>query len=128
MAMPKKRILVVDDVEDIRDALASVLIDCNYDTFSASNSLEAMEVLQTSQIDMVITDILMPVMDGIELVKNAQQGYPNLKFIIMSGGGRHLGIENDYIGMSKELTGISCVLKKPIQVDELLMTIEELFS
>ena len=41
--MPKKRILVVDDVEDIRDALASVLIDCNYDTFSASNSLEAME-------------------------------------------------------------------------------------
>lgn len=130
MTTDKKKILVVDDVDDVRDALVSVLEDFDYQIFAASNGQEALDTLQNEAIDLMITDILMPQMDGLELVTAAQKECPGLKIILMSGGGRFIGSEGgyDYLGKSKKLTGVPHVIKKPVKAEELMSTIEEVLA
>ena len=77
---------------------------------------------------MLISDILMPNMDGIELVSKAAQKYPSLKFILISGGGRQLSSEYDYLDAAKKITNIKHVLKKPFPPSELIALIDELLE
>ncbi len=66
-------ILVVDDEEDIRDVLEIALKDIGYTVFLAENGEKAFEIFKSERPDIVITDIKMPVMDGIELLKRIKQ-------------------------------------------------------
>ena len=63
----KSQILVVDDDVDIRSILIDQLSVCNFNFFEANNGKEALEIISKHEIDLVITDIKMPVMDGITL-------------------------------------------------------------
>ena len=60
------RILVVDDEEDIREALTEILEDEGHDVFEAENGLEVMAMAVSARIDLILLDITMPEMDGIE--------------------------------------------------------------
>lgn len=124
----QKNILVVDDAEDIREVLKQILQYEGYDVITASNGKTAMEAIDGKRIDLVVTDILMPEMDGMELVNKIKESTPETMFILMSAGGRLPMEEYDYLEVAKKLTGASVVLKKPFEPTELIDRVDAFFA
>jgi CheY-like chemotaxis protein len=122
-----RQILVVDDFEDVRESLAEVLEDSGNQVITAANGLEAMDAIKHQQINLVISDILMPEMDGLELITETRKLFPDMKFILISGGSRY-NEDFDYLEMSKNLTGIETLLKKPFETETLLNMVDELLA
>lgn len=124
----KKNILVVDDFDDVRKSLVDILEDEGYSTTQASNGLQALEILSEKQIDLLVVDILMPEMGGIELASEVRKNYPEKRMILISGGGRriHKGSATDHLSMATKVTGINDVLKKPFKPKEIFDLIEQL--
>jgi len=127
MSITGKNILVVDDFQDIRESLSEIFEDAGCQVASAENGLKAIKVLKQQPIDLIVSDILMPEMDGLELVKATRDTHPDMKFILISGGGLH-NEDFNYLEMSKLLTGISTVLSKPFKPEVLLNMTEELLT
>lgn len=127
-----KQILVVDDVDGVRQELALLLEEEGYHVFQAVNGREALEILKNNQCDLMVTDILMPDMDGIELVQAMEKAMPDMPVIAISGGGGHSGYGNgsdfDYLKMLKELTHVDEILKKPFTNEELLALVRPLLA
>lgn len=119
-----KHILVVDDIAEVREGLYQILTDEGYQVSISENGMKALKQLQKTSVDLVITDILMPEMDGMELVKQARNLHPEMQFILISGGGRQLGTDYDYLEVTKRLTGVAHLLKKPFRPDELVDMVE----
>jgi CheY-like chemotaxis protein len=82
---PPYRLLVVDDEEAIRELTSTVLADDGYEILMAEDGVHALELLPRFRPDLVITDLQMPRMSGIELVKIMRQRFPHLPVIILSG-------------------------------------------
>ncbi len=80
-----KKVLLVDDEDLLRKVLVMQLKGLGYEVGSAANGREALQQLQTGNFDLVITDVTMPLMGGIELVENMRTGGINLPVIFMSG-------------------------------------------
>ena len=81
----KKSILIVDDDEYFRRSVVRIAKVAKYHTIEASNGKEAVNLLGTEKIDLIISDIRMPQMHGIELFHHVQRHYKNIPFIIMTG-------------------------------------------
>lgn len=130
MNKPRKTILIVDDFEGIREGLSAILQQDGYSVVAVSNGLEAMQILGQQTVDLVVTDIIMPEMDGFELVKKVKEQQPDMKFIMISGGGRQLDSATmpDFLKMGKRLTGIEASLKKPFKPEELLQMVKDQLS
>ena len=79
------RLLVVDDDEWIRDLLQRLLLRCSYRVTVASSAESALEILQHEAFDMVLSDMLMTGMDGMELMRQISQTHPNLPIIVITG-------------------------------------------
>jgi CheY-like chemotaxis protein len=94
--MKKHNILIVDDIESIRIAIID-FISSEYNVFSASNGIEALEILKHYPIDMIISDIRMPDMDGITLITNVQKLYPTTKYALITAYNI-----NDYIQYARQ--------------------------
>jgi len=116
-----KRILIVDDEAAMRGLLQDMLED-DYAIETAGNGVEAMAVLERGGIDLLITDLVMPRMNGIDLVMAARKQHPQLGIIAISGGG---GINGrfDYLPVAN-LVGAARVLRKPFELAELRLAIE----
>ena len=71
--MPKKMIMVVDDSRTLREAITTELSGAGYEVSEAADGREALEILNAERFDLVICDVLMPVMDGIAFVKEARK-------------------------------------------------------
>ena len=67
-----KRILTVDDSASVRQMVSLSLREAGYDVIEAENGKDALEKLQKSQVDLIVTDLNMPVMDGIELIRQVR--------------------------------------------------------
>jgi len=130
MTQGKKTILIVDDIPDIREELVYMLKEHGYHVEQADDGARALKVFTTQTIDLLVTDILMPVMDGIELTVAAKELVPGLKVILISGGGRQVkgSSDFDYLETSKLLTNPNYVLKKPFQPEEFLSVVDSLFA
>ena len=83
--MGKTSILIVDDEESIRVSLESILKKENYDVKSSSNALTALEMLQNDHYDLIISDIMMDDMGGIELLRKSKENFPEIVFLLMTG-------------------------------------------
>lgn len=81
--MDKKRILIVDDEEDIRDLLEIYLVNEGYDVTKTEDGVEAIEVLEKEEIDLIILDIMMPKMDGIQACMKIRKD-KNVPIIMLS--------------------------------------------
>jgi signal transduction histidine kinase len=83
----KKRILLVDDEKDIRDVLNLALNDMGYEVFEAEDGNEALRVFQDARPPIVLTDIKMPNMDGIELLQKIKRENPEAEVVMITGHG-----------------------------------------
>ncbi|MGI9272949.1 MAG: PAS domain S-box protein [Woeseiaceae bacterium] len=81
----KETVLVVDDNAAVRNSAVATLMRLGYDVLSASNGPEALDVLKTSDVDMLFSDLKMPKMTGYELAANAQAAHPQLRVLLTSG-------------------------------------------
>ena len=120
-----KKILLVDDEESIRTMVRMVLGEENYSFDEASNGSEALSIMEEKPFDLIITDVIMPDCDGIELVTTVRKKLPDIKVIVMSGGGRVRA--DHYLDLAEKL-GASRVFEKPFNTAELRETVSELLS
>ncbi|MEA3313209.1 MAG: sigma-54 dependent transcriptional regulator [Caldisericota bacterium] len=82
--MKKVKVLVVDDEAIVREALSDWLNDIGYQVFTAENGHKALEVIEKEKPGIMIADLVMPGMDGIELMKRAKAQQPNIEVIIIT--------------------------------------------
>lgn len=80
-----KELLLVDDFEMIREAFKDYLEDTEYQiTGEAGNGIEALKLLEQKRYDLLLTDISMPKMDGLELIQEVNQKYPEQKIMVLT--------------------------------------------
>ena len=118
------RILIIDDDDQFRTMLKTMLEKAGYnDIEEAANGSIGMKLFRQHPFDLVITDIIMPDKEGIEMITELTRDYPRIKIIAMSGGGRtgHQG----YLEMAKYL-GASRTLAKPFKHADLIDAVQEL--
>ncbi len=82
---PKPQILVVDDEPDVRESLAMLLVSEGYDVASAENGVSAVFHLSRILPDLIVTDLNMPQMSGLELISHVRSRYPSISIVAMSG-------------------------------------------
>lgn len=120
------KILVIDDVEAIRQAMAIVLENEGHEVLQACDGLDGIRRLREDEVDLLITDVLMPGADGIEVIKAVRQHNPNLRVIAMSGGGNQLPA-----GFSLKMAqafGAKAVLYKPFENAELVQMVRTVLA
>ena len=79
-----EKILIVDDEESIREVQASLLDACGYQCTTAANGAEALKLLDSTPFDLIVTDILMPVMDGLALLERLHEREPDLPVVMVT--------------------------------------------
>ncbi len=118
-------ILVVDDEDVIQELVQDILEDAGYDVLTASDGDQALAQYKKKSVDVVLTDLIMPVKDGGETILELRKINPDIKIIIMSGGGQISG--EDHIQLLEGLD-IQHAIVKPIDRDQLLKVIAELIE
>ncbi|MDD9942507.1 MAG: response regulator [Myxococcales bacterium] len=81
----KGRILVVDDEREIRDFLSRHLRYCGYEVETACDGVEALEKLEQVRVDVMVSDIRMPRMDGVMLLEHVRREFPMVRTIMITG-------------------------------------------
>ncbi len=112
-----RRILLVDDSAIAREPLAKLLMYEGYDVLAASNGLEAIETLRGQSIDLLLLDVIMPKMNGIQLLESLrqQEPYKNLCVIALTGS-----MDRAHLLRLRELGVSEIVIKARFKIDELL--------
>ena len=83
--MNTRRILIVDDLQDVRDMLSEILGALGYEAQTANDGTEALAKLESDPFDMVISDVKMPTMDGLSLLKSVKQRSPDFPVLLIAG-------------------------------------------
>lgn len=113
-------ILVAEDNTDMRELFCTVLSDSGYRTFSASDGLEALELMDREYIDLIVADIMMPRMDGYELIKAVRSAKMDLPVLIVTA-------KEQFDDMQKGFhIGADDYMVKPVNVKELVLRVEAL--
>lgn len=110
-------ILVADDEESIRVALQQLLTAAGHAVMPVGSAREAAEPLRRQAFDLVITDVLMPDGDGVDLIAEVRKLQPRARIIAISGGGRYLE-GSDYLKLATGL-GAHTALTKPFNAEQL---------
>ena len=113
-----EHILVVDDTADIRGYLGDTLKSAGYHVHEAENGSTVIELLESNPVDLVVTDVVMPVTEGIETIRDVKRLFPDIKIIATSG-------YYFYLQMAGKL-GADRVFEKPFDAEKLLAEIRAL--
>jgi len=111
------KILLVDDDELVRYVISKVLRKAEHEVLEAENGKQALKILINENVDILITDIIMPEIEGIELIMRLKKSHPDLPIIAISGGSRM--VDTGYLSSAKSL-GAFATLEKPFDEQELL--------
>lgn len=118
------RILLIEDDTALRRMLYYDLIAAGYAVAEAVHGADGLMQLRQNPVDLVITDMLMPEMDGVETIQQLRRSFPDIKIMAISGGG--LASPDHYLRIAKKL-GADKTLKKPFTFPELLDVVHELY-
>ncbi len=121
-----KRVLIIDDDEAILRMMDKLISKAGYEVHTAANGDKASHILNDdSMFDLVITDIIMPKKEGIEIVTMLKNKYPQIKIIAISGGGRFS--PEGYL-KAAGIFGAHKTFVKPFDHREMLNAIRELIG
>jgi DNA-binding NtrC family response regulator len=120
--MAASSILIVDDEPGIRELLAMILEAAGHSVAAAKDGVEAPKIMASRDVEIVITDLLMPERDGLEFITEIRSKYPKVKIIAMSGGG-HIARES-YLRIARNF-GAHYLLEKPFSQSGVLDAIEK---
>lgn len=114
-----KRILIVDDEASIRDLCARVLSRAGFAVATADNGTEGLKKLQEETYDLVISDIRMPDISGLDVLEHAKEHYPSISVVLITGFGTPQAMAR------AKASGADKILTKPFNPIELLTTVKE---
>jgi CheY-like chemotaxis protein len=118
-------ILLIDDDEALRNVTAEILMGAGYTVDDAPDGKSGLALYETGHQDLIITDIAMPDMDGLELITNLSRVNPRPPIIAMSGDSQFS--ESVYLPTARHL-GVQATLSKPIRAEKLLQTVEKVLA
>jgi DNA-binding NtrC family response regulator len=121
VARPIRKVLIVDDDDSFREVLTDMLTAADYVPLAVPSAEEALKQLEYGEVDAVITDIKMPGMDGVELLKKVKQRSPELPVILITG----------YMSAPQATTDEAAAtadgfLKKPFRIDNIISILKDL--
>lgn len=119
MTISGNRVLIVDDEVNMRHMLQTMLLKEGYAAETASNGIEALEVMDKNDFDFVLCDVRMPKMDGMSFLSRAREYHPEKTFIMMSAYGT---IDTALEAMKN---GAYDYISKPFKTDEVLLTLKK---
>lgn len=111
--------MAVDD-EGVRNALVRILESEGHRVTTARNGVVGLRALESASFDLVITDVVMPDMEGLEFLRQIRRMVVRPKTIVMSGGGR--AFAGDYLALASHF-GADGTLEKPISMLDLLQIV-----
>lgn len=119
-----RTILIVDDEEQLRNLISAVLSSADYTVFATENGKEALNLLDLHEFDLIMTDMIMPDMEGTEFINivKSQKKLP-VKIIAMSGSGS----ESTYFNLALRM-GVDATLEKPFSVIGLLEVVGQVMN
>lgn len=115
------KILVIDDDPAIRSAMRRILERAGHQVQEASNGLDGLGMVERELPDVVVTDLLMPEKEGIEIIVELRDRFPGLGLVAISGAG---GSDVEGPLMDAELLGADATLPKPFSMEAFLETVE----
>jgi CheY-like chemotaxis protein len=129
------KILVIDDDADVRDSVKYVLDLAGYTVATAQSATEALGQLALVTTDLVITDIVMPKIDGVQAIQMIRRAFPHVRIVAISGGGNFGAAAyqpaaiktNAYLASALD-AGAHLVLLKPFETEDLLQAVEEVLG
>lgn len=117
-------ILLVEDEVLLREGVQEMLETHDYHVIGAGDGIEALDWLEQVSVSLIITDLVMPNMDGIEFVEKVRVKYPNIPIIVISGSP---GAVMNRLGIDTiQLPGASASIMKPFKSTELLVAVQKL--
>lgn len=120
-----KKILLIEDMKGVRDSLEVILSIQGYEVDFAENGQQGLEKAKASSYDLIITDILMPELDGTEVIMQLRSGGSQTPILAISAGGD--GVSADQaLTLAKEKA--SAVMEKPFSKEELLDQMQQLIG
>ncbi|MEE9258065.1 MAG: UDP-3-O-acyl-N-acetylglucosamine deacetylase [Nitrospinaceae bacterium] len=116
--MAKERVLIVDDEKNIVSSLQEILNDEGYEIVTAEDGLDALEMVQSEPPDLVLLDIWIPGMDGIEVLQAIKTYHPEIEVLVMSGHGT--------IDTAVKATKLGAYdfIEKPFSLNQLVLSVE----
>jgi CheY-like chemotaxis protein len=118
---PMARILVVDDDEVSRLAIGGILDSAKYDVAYAVNGKQAVAFYRKQPFDVVISDLVMPVMNGLQMIRELYEHYRDVKIIAVTG------VDPENLPLAEELGAVG-TMSKPVDPQELLSLVEKALS
>jgi CheY-like chemotaxis protein len=115
-------ILLVDDEEAPRTIFAAVLRKASHEVMAVSHGRDAIFEMETGRFDVILTDIVMPDIDGLEIITAAKSLQPRARIVAMSGGTNHLA-PSFCLKLAAALGG-GATLMKPFSLPELLIAVK----
>ncbi|MCK4668314.1 sigma-54-dependent Fis family transcriptional regulator, partial [Candidatus Dependentiae bacterium] len=111
-------ILIIDDEINIRNSLEDILNDEGYKVFSTSNGMDGLDILEKNIIDIVLLDVKLPKMNGLEVLEKINENLNNLEIIMISG---HSNIE---IAVKATRLGAFDFLEKPFELEKVVLSVK----
>ena len=118
-------ILLIDDDDLVRSILRQTLVHFGHFVVEASNGREGLKLFTGAHADLVITDLVMPEVEGFEVLAKLREKMPRVKIIVVTGGVR--GKAANFLQMALRL-GADRVLAKPFSNEDLMAAIDELLA
>ena len=119
------RILVIDDNDEFKKMTCEILKNEGYEVLSASSGKDGVKLCRGQPVDLIVTDLLMPDMDGIETIRELRSTSPDSKVIVVSGGGT-AGSGDEYLESVQVMFDIKHTFSKPFDMDQFLQAVKEL--
>jgi CheY-like chemotaxis protein len=118
-----KRILVIDDEPEIRELIKAKLESGGYVVELATDGVEGVKLFYKNPADLIITDIIMPGKEGIEVIQELLSDYSAVKIIAISGGGQHTS-KQFCLNLAEKLGAVR-TFNKPFKLADLLTAVQE---